>query len=72
MSPQFPLPLTRSPAGTIPTDLARGFVRVEIMSTDDLLRLGSDREVKAAGMFRTEGKESLIHDGDDIDIRFSV
>lgn len=59
-------------AGTIHTDLARGFIRAEIMSTDDLLRLGSEKEVKAAGLFRTEGKESLIRDGDEIVIRFSV
>lgn len=59
-------------AGTIHSDLARGFIRAEIMSTDDLLRLGSEKEVRAAGLFRTEGKESLVRDGDEIVIRFSV
>lgn len=59
-------------AGTIHSDLARGFIRAEVMSTDDLLRLGSEKEVKAAGLFRTEGKEALIRDGDEIVIRFSV
>ena len=59
-------------AGTIHTDLARGFIRADIMSTEDLLRLGSEKEVKAAGLFRTEGKESPIRDGDEIVIRFSV
>lgn len=42
------------------------------MSTDDLLRLGSEKEVKAHGLFRTEGKEAVIRDGDEIVIRFSV
>lgn len=59
-------------AGTIHSDLARGFIRAEVMSTDDLLRLGSEREVKAAGLFRTEGKEAIIQDGDEIVIRFNV
>ena len=59
-------------AGTIHSDLARGFIRADIMSTEDLLRLGSEKEVKAAGLFRTEGKESVIRDGDEIVIRFSV
>lgn len=59
-------------AGTIHTDLARGFIRAEVMSTDDLLRLGSEKEVKAHGLFRTEGKEAVIRDGDEIVIRFSV
>jgi hypothetical protein len=59
-------------AGTIHSDLARGFIRAEIMSTDDLLRLGSEKEVRAAGLFRTEGKDSLVRDGDEIVIRFSV
>ena len=59
-------------AGTIHTDLARGFIRADIMSTADLLRLGSEKEVKAHGLFRTEGKESPIRDGDEIVVRFSV
>ena len=59
-------------AGTIHTDLARGFIRAEVMSTADLLRLGSEREVKAAGLHRTEGKDYIVHDGDEIVIRFNV
>ncbi len=59
-------------AGTIHSDLARGFIRAEIMSTEDLLRLGSEREVKAAGLHRTEGKEYVVRDGDEIVVRFSV
>lgn len=59
-------------AGTIHTDLARGFIRAEVMSTDDLLRLGSEKEVRAAGLHRTEGKDYIVRDGDEIVIKFSV
>ena len=43
-------------AGTIHTDLARGFIRAEITAVEDLLRLGSEREVKAAGTAPRRGK----------------
>ena len=43
-------------ADSIHSDLARGFIRAEIQSVDDLLRLGSEREVKAAGLHHSEGK----------------
>jgi ribosome-binding ATPase len=59
-------------AGTIHTDLARGFIRADVMSTEDLLRLGSEREVKAAGLHRTEGKDYIVQDGDEIVVKFSV
>jgi ribosome-binding ATPase YchF (GTP1/OBG family) len=59
-------------AGTIHTDLARGFIRAEIMAVDDLLRLGSEREVKAANLYHTVGKDHLMRDGDEIVVRFSV
>jgi hypothetical protein len=59
-------------AGTIHTDLARGFIRAEITAVEDLLRLGSEREVKAAGLHRVEGKEYAMQDGDEIVVRFSV
>jgi ribosome-binding ATPase YchF (GTP1/OBG family) len=42
------------------------------MSVDDLLRLGSEKEVKAAGLFRIEGKDYSVQDGDEIVVRFSV
>lgn len=59
-------------AGTIHSDLARGFIRAEVMSVADLLRLGSEREVKAAGLHRTEGKDYIVQDGDEIVVRFNV
>jgi hypothetical protein len=51
-------------ADGIHTDLARGFVRAETMQCDDLFRLGSEREVKAANLMRREHKEYVIQDGD--------
>jgi ribosome-binding ATPase YchF (GTP1/OBG family) len=59
-------------AGTIHTDLARGFIRAEVQAVEDLLRLGSEKEVRAAGLHRTEGKDYLVRDGDEIVIRFNV
>lgn len=59
-------------AGTIHTDLARGFIRAEIMAVDDLLRLGSEREVKAANLYHTVGKDFVMRDGDEIVVRFNV
>jgi ribosome-binding ATPase YchF (GTP1/OBG family) len=59
-------------AGTIHTDLARGFIRAEVMAVDDLLRLGSEREVKAANLYHTVGKDHVMRDGDEIVVRFSV
>ena len=59
-------------AAAIHTDLARGFIRAEIMAVDDLLRLGSEREVKAAGLHHVVGKEHIIRDGDEIVVRFNV
>jgi ribosome-binding ATPase YchF (GTP1/OBG family) len=59
-------------AGNIHTDLARGFIRAETMTCADLVRLGSEREVKAQHLVRQEPKDYVIQDGDIITIKFSV
>jgi len=59
-------------AGTIHTDLARGFIRAEIIKYDDLIRLGSEKAVKDAGLMLLVGKEHVVEDGDVINIRFNV
>jgi ribosome-binding ATPase len=59
-------------AHEIHSDLARGFVRAEIWSVDDLLRLGSERELKAAGLHHVEGKDYIVQDGDEVFIRSGV
>lgn len=56
-------------AAGVHTDLARGFIRAETMSHADLVRLGSEREVKAAGLMRQEPKDYVIQDGDIITIK---
>lgn len=56
-------------AAGIHTDLARGFIRAETMKVADLVRLGSEREIKAAGLARQEPKDYVIQDGDVITIK---
>jgi ribosome-binding ATPase len=56
-------------AAGIHTDLARGFIRAETMKVEDLVRLGSEREIKAAGLVRQEPKDYVIQDGDVITIK---
>lgn len=58
-------------AGAIHTDLARGFIRAETVSYDDLLHLGSLAEARKAGRLRSEGKTYRVRDGDVLEILFS-
>jgi ribosome-binding ATPase YchF (GTP1/OBG family) len=51
-------------ASQIHTDLARGFVRAEVVSYDDFKRVGSMKEAKTHGVYRLEGKTYLVKDGD--------
>ncbi len=59
-------------AGEIHTDIARGFVRAEVVAYEDLIALGSMAECKAKGKFRLEGKEYIVKDGDIVHIRSSL
>jgi hypothetical protein len=59
-------------AGKIHSDLQRGFIRAEVVSFDDLQAHGSEKAAKAAGVYRLEGKDYLVKDGDVMEIRFSV
>ena len=59
-------------AGEIHTDIARGFVRAEVVAYEDLVALGSMAECKAKGKFRLEGKEYVVKDGDIVHIRSSI
>ena len=59
-------------AGKIHTDFERGFIRAEVMAFDDLKRLGSEKAVRDAGLFRQEGKAYEVKDGDIIEFRFNV
>jgi ribosome-binding ATPase YchF (GTP1/OBG family) len=59
-------------ADNIHSDLARGFIRAETMTCADLIRLGSEREIKANNLMRSEAKDYVVRDGDILHIRFSV
>jgi hypothetical protein len=59
-------------AGTIHSDLARGFIRAECFHYDALMESGSEKAVRSSGQFRLEGKEYKVQDGDILNIRFSV
>ena len=59
-------------AAQIHTDLARGFIRAETMQCEDLVRLGSEREVKAQNLMRREHKDYVIQEGDVIMIQHNA
>jgi len=59
-------------ADGIHSDLARGFIRAEVMTVADLVRLGSERDVKAQHLVRQEPKDYVVQDDDVLFIRFSV
>jgi GTP-binding protein YchF len=58
-------------AGTIHTDLAKGFIRAETVAYEDLLQLGSMADARKAGKLRSEGKTYRVRDGDVIEVLFS-
>ncbi len=59
-------------AATIHTDIARGFIRCEVVRWDDLVRLGSHAEVARAGLQKLEGKTYVVEDGDVLNVRFNI
>jgi ribosome-binding ATPase YchF (GTP1/OBG family) len=59
-------------AGVIHSDLARGFIRAEVVRCDDLLASGSLGKARELGKLRLEGKEYAVQDGDVLLIRFNV
>jgi ribosome-binding ATPase YchF (GTP1/OBG family) len=59
-------------AATIHSDLARGFIRCEVIRWDDLLRAGSHQEAARQGLQRLETKTYVVEDGDVLNIRFNV
>jgi len=59
-------------AGTIHSDIARGFIRCEVIRWDDLVRTGSHAEAAREGLMRLEGKAYVVQDGDVLNVRFNV
>ena len=65
---------TKAPkaAGKIHSDIERGFIRAEIVSFDDLVKCGTEAKAKEAGLYRLEGKDYVMQDGDVVNFRFNV
>jgi GTP-binding protein YchF len=65
---------TKAPqaAGKIHSDMERGFIRAEVYHYDDLIACGSEARVREKGLFRLEGKEYVIKEGDIVYFRFNV
>ncbi|MBA2293825.1 MAG: DUF933 domain-containing protein [Actinobacteria bacterium] len=59
-------------AATVHTDIARGFIRCEVISADDLVEAGSHAEAARRGTQRLEGKTYVVADGDVLNVRFNV
>jgi GTP-binding protein YchF len=65
---------TRAPqaAGTIHSDIERGFIRAEVVTFDDLIAAGSLATARERALLRSEGKDYVVKDGDVINFRFNV
>ena len=64
--------VAKSAAGKVHTDMERGFIRAEVVKYEDIRELGTMAKVKEKGLFRLEGKEYIVVDGDIIQFRFNV
>ncbi len=58
-------------AGKVHSDMQKGFIRAEIITVDELLKLGSLKKVREEGRLTVEGKDYLVKDGDVIHFRFN-
>lgn len=59
-------------AGTIHSDMEKGFIRAEVIGYTDFVALGSEAAARKAGKYRLEGKEYPVTDGDIVNVRFNV
>jgi ribosome-binding ATPase YchF (GTP1/OBG family) len=59
-------------AATVHSDIARGFIRCEVIRWDDLVEAGTHAEAAKRGRQRLEGKGYVVADGDVLNIRFNV
>jgi len=57
-------------AEKIHSDMAKGFIKAEVINYKDLIKIGDYQKAKEMGMIRIEGKDYLVQDGDIILIRF--
>lgn len=65
---------TKAPkaAGKVHSDIERGFIRAEIVAFEDLKSCGSMAAAKEKGLFRLEGKDYVMKDGDVTNFRFNI
>jgi GTP-binding protein YchF len=59
-------------AGTIHSDIERGFIRAEVISYDELMAAGSYAVAREKGLLRLEGKDYIMQEGDVVHFRFNV
>ncbi|MDR2177984.1 MAG: redox-regulated ATPase YchF [Treponema sp.] len=59
-------------AGVIHTDFEKGFIKAEVYSYDDIVRYGTEAQIKEAGKYRVEGREYVVRDGDVVFFKFNV
>ncbi len=59
-------------ADVIHSDIARGFIRAEVVAFNDMDALGSEAKCKEMGKFRVEGRDYIVQDGDICHFRFNV
>jgi len=59
-------------AGVIHSDIARGFIRAEVVNWQDLVKVGGWKEAQQAGLVRLERKDYIIQEGDVLYFRFHV
>ena len=59
-------------AGVIHTDFEKGFIKAEVFHYEDLVKHGTEAEIKSKGLLRLEGKEYVVRDGDIMHFRFNV
>ncbi len=59
-------------AGAVHTDMARGFIRAEVIPCEELVRIGSMATARERGLLRLEGRDYAVQDGDLIHFRFNV
>jgi ribosome-binding ATPase YchF (GTP1/OBG family) len=59
-------------ADTIHSDMARGFIRGEVIPWNELIEYGGLAQARGAGKLRLEGKDYVMADGDVIYVRFNI
>jgi len=64
--------VAKKAASEIHSDIERGFIRAEVISFDDYVKSGGEKQAKEMGLVRLEGKDYIIQDGDVVYFRFNV